>query len=50
MAKVSIKSEKLTPLGGIYFTSKAFNALSLGKVINKALGRGGCEQKRVPPA
>ena len=28
MAKVSIKSEKLTPFGGVYFTSKAFNALS----------------------
>ena len=23
MAKVSIKSEKLTPFGGIYFTNKA---------------------------
>ena len=32
MAKVSIKSEKLTPFGGIYFTNKAFNALSLGKI------------------
>lgn len=38
MAKVSIKSEVLTPFGGIYFTNKAFNALSLGKVINEALG------------
>lgn len=38
MAKVSIKSEKLTPFGGIYFTNKAFNALSLGKVINETLG------------
>ena len=38
MAKVSIKSEKLTPFGGLYFTNKAFNALSLGKVINEALG------------
>lgn len=38
MAKVSIKSEKLTPFGGIYFTNKAFNALSLGKIINKTLG------------
>lgn len=27
MAKVSIKSEKLTPFGGIYFTNKEFNAL-----------------------
>ena len=38
MAKVSIKSEKLTPFGGLYFTNKAFNVLSLGKVINEALG------------
>ena len=38
MAKVSIKSENLTPFGGIYFTNKAFNALSLGKVINETLG------------
>ena len=33
MAKVSIKSEKLTPFGGNYFTNyftnKAFNALEL---------------------
>ncbi len=27
MAKVSIKPEKFTPFGGIYFTNKAFNAL-----------------------
>ena len=33
MAKVSIKSENLTPFGGIYFTNMAFDALSLGKVI-----------------
>ena len=39
MAKVSIKSENLTPFGGIYFTNKAFNALSLGKIINESLGR-----------
>ena len=38
MAKVSIKSEKLTPFGGIYFTSKACNALSLGKITNESLG------------
>ena len=38
MAKVSIKSEKLTPFGGLYFTNKAFNVLSLGKVINETLG------------
>ena len=38
MAKVSIKSEKITPFGGIYFTNKAFNALSLGKIINETLG------------
>ena len=29
----------LTPFGGIYLTNKAFNALSLGKVINETLGR-----------
>ena len=38
MAKVNIKSEKITPFGGIYFASKAFYALSLDKVINGALG------------
>lgn len=39
MAKLHIKSEKLTPYGGLYFTNKAFNALSLGKTINAALGK-----------
>ena len=39
MAKVSIKSEKNFPFGGIYFTNKAFNVLSLGKVINETLGK-----------
>ena len=39
MAKLSIKSEKLTPFGGNYFTNKAFNDLSLGKTINEVLGR-----------
>lgn len=38
MAKVNIKSEKITPFGGIYYASKAFYALSLDKVINDALG------------
>jgi len=38
MAKVSIKSEKVTPFGGIYFTNKAFDTLSLGKIINDTLG------------
>ena len=38
MAKVNIKSEKITPFGGIYYASKAFYALSLGKVINDTLG------------
>ena len=38
MAKVNIKSEKLTPFGGIYYTSKVFYALSLYKVINGTLG------------
>lgn len=32
MAKVNIKSEKITPFGGIYYASKAFYALSLDKV------------------
>ena len=35
MAKVSIKSEKITPFGGIYYASKAFYALSLDKVIGR---------------
>lgn len=39
MAKVNIKSEKLTPFGGLYFTNKAFKALSLGKILNDTLGR-----------
>ena len=38
MAKVNIKSEKITPFGGIYYASKAFYALSLEKVINGTLG------------
>ena len=38
MAKVNIKSEKITPFGGIYYASKAFYALSLDKVINSTLG------------
>lgn len=38
MVKVNIKSEKITPLGGIYYASKAFYALSLDKVINGTLG------------
>ena len=36
--KVNIKSEKITPFGGIYYASKAFYALSLDKVINGTLG------------
>jgi len=38
VAKVNIKSDKITPLGGIYYASKAFYALSLDKVINGTLG------------
>ena len=38
MAKVNIKSERITPFGGIYYASKAFYALSLDKVINDPLG------------
>ena len=37
MAKVNIKSEKITPFGGIYYANKAFYALSLDKVINVCL-------------
>ena len=37
MAKVNIKSEKITPFGGIYYASKASYALSLDKVINVCL-------------
>ena len=38
MAKVNIKSDKITPFGGIYYACKAFYALSLDKVINGTLG------------
>ena len=38
MAKVNIKSEKITLFGGLYYASKAFYALSLDKVINGTLG------------
>ena len=38
MAKVNIKSEKITHFGGIYYASKVFYALSLDKVINGTLG------------
>ena len=38
MAKVNIKSEKITPFGGIYYASKAFYTLSLDTVINGTLG------------
>ena len=37
MAKVNIKSDKITPFGGIYYASKAFYALSRDKVINGTL-------------
>ena len=37
MAKVNIKSEKITPFGGIYYANKAYYALSLDKVINVCL-------------
>ena len=32
MAKVNIKSEKITPFGGIYYASKAFYARNLNFV------------------
>lgn len=35
MTKLYIKSEILISFGGIYFTSKGFNILSLGKVVNE---------------
>ena len=37
MTKVNIKSDKITPFGGIYYASKAFYALSRDKVINGTL-------------
>ena len=33
-----MKSEKITPFGGIYYANKAFYALSLDKVSNCTLG------------
>ena len=39
MAKVSKKSEKLTPFGGNYFTNRAFSSLSLDEVINETFGK-----------
>ena len=36
--KIHIKSEKITPFGGIYYANKAFYALSLDKVSNCTLG------------
>ena len=38
LAKVNIKSDKITPFGGIFYASKAFYALPLDKVINGTLG------------
>ncbi len=38
MAKINIKSGTITPFGGLYFTNRAFESLSLGKLINEALG------------
>ena len=38
MTKIAIKSDQITPFGGIYYASKAFYALSLDKVINGTLG------------
>lgn len=38
LTEVSIKSEIITPFGGIYYASKAFYALSLDKIINGTLG------------
>lgn len=35
MTKLYIKSEILISFDGIYFTSKGFNILSLGKVVNE---------------
>lgn len=36
MAKVNIKSEKITPFGGIYYASKAFYALSMRFHLTKS--------------
>ncbi len=40
MAKVNIKSEKITPFGGIYYASKAFYALSM-RLSQSSMPRGG---------
>ena len=37
MAKVNIKSDKITPFGGIYYASKAFYALFPDFVTQKSL-------------
>ena len=36
MAKVNIKSEKITPFGGIYYASKAFYALFMRFHLTKS--------------
>lgn len=41
MAKVNIKSEKITPFEGIYYAGKPFYALSLANVTNSNLSVGG---------
>lgn len=38
MAKVAIKSDKMTPYGGIFYAMEVFNSLGLGEVIDKCLG------------
>ena len=47
MAKVNIKSEKITPIGGIYYASKAFYALSFPmKTWNTSLRQASSNVKK----
>ncbi len=39
MAKLQIKSDRITSFGGIYLANRLFDRFSLGKVINDTLGR-----------
>ena len=48
MAKVSIKSEKITPFGGIFHVRELFSRY-VGPVIDKVLGlRCTCNKRTVP--
>jgi hypothetical protein len=41
MAKVVIKSENITPYGGIFYVMDIFSKLGLGKLIESTLGQRG---------